>query len=169
MAKGDVTIREWGGAQARVWQVDDRTSSSETDTLKPGEPVKRTAAGSPFVIGLATGDPEAGTDVMVGIALSESTETSTVDGEVEVLEVVPGKTVLEVKATTASNVDTQAKIDALVGDTVTFDLTGGVYTVDENEGDDDDVHGLLVIGGDVTRGTLFVTVKDAVTPSGSAL
>lgn len=169
MAKGDVTIREWGGAQTRVWQVDDRTTSSASATIKAGEPVKRTAAGSPFVVALADGDPEVGTDVFVGIAMSESTETSTVDGEVEVLEPVPGKTVLEIKATTFANVDTQAEIDALVGDTVCFDLANGVYTIDENEGDDDNVHSLLIVGGDAVRGVLYAVVKSAITPAGSAL
>lgn len=169
MAKNDIKIRESAGVTSRVYQVQDRTSSSATGTIKAGEPVKLAAAGSPYVLALATGDPEIGTDLFVGIALSESTETATADGTVEVAVVVPGQTVMEAKPTTAANADTQAEIDALVGDTVTIDLTGSVYTLDENEGDDDNVHGFRIVGGDAVRGVLYFTVKDSATERGSLL
>jgi len=98
-------------------QVQDRTSSSLTVTIKPGEMVKRASDGSPYVIPILDGDPEQGTDKVVGIADTVSTETTSADGRVDVQLITP-ETILEVKATTLANVDTQAEIDALVGDVV---------------------------------------------------
>jgi len=168
MAKFDVKVVEPKGASTRQYQVQDRTSSSETDTVKAGEPVKLAAAGSPYVIPLATGDPEIGTDLFVGIAAGESTETSSADGTVDVIEITPN-TILEAKATTSTNVNTQAKIDALVGDTVCFDFDNTNYTIDENEGDDDNVHALRIVGGDPDKETLQVKVKWQATDMGAAI
>jgi len=166
MSFQDIKIVEKGSGSVRKYLVDDRTTSGAAATIKAGEPVKRASDGSPFVILLADGDPERGTDRMVGIAIEESSETSTVDGEVLVF--VPGPdTVLEAKATTAANVDTQAEIDALLGDVVSMDLTAGVFTLDENEGNDDNVHGFIIVGGDPDRQTLRFTVKNFVLEAGS--
>jgi len=168
MSFQDLKIVERGSGKVQVRLVDDRTTSGASATIKAGEPVKQAADGSPFVILCANGDPEQGTDKFVGIALKESTETSTVDGEVEVF--VPAtNTVIEGKATTAANVDTQAEIDALVGDVVCLDLTTGTFTIDEDEGNDDNVHGFIIVGGDPVKGTLRVTCKAAILETGSAL
>ena len=78
MAKQDFKIIKYAGP-TQTWDVDDRTTSSQTTNLLPGEPVKK--AGN-FVIALATGDPEVGTDELVGIVRKTSTESSTVDGKV---------------------------------------------------------------------------------------
>lgn len=166
MAKNDVRIREWGSARVQSFPVQDRTSSSAAATIKPGEPVKQASDGSPYALLLATGDPEVGTDTVIGIAMTESTETATADGAVDVL--VPGPdTVLECKATTAANFDLQSEIDALIGDAVAFDLTTGTFTVDENEGNDDNVHGLRIVGGDPDRSVVYFTFKQLATQNSS--
>lgn len=158
MSRNDVRIREWNDGFVRVVPVDDRDTSGATATIKPGEPVKMASDGSPFAILLATGDPEIGTDQMIGIAVSESTETASADGVVAVF--VPGpNSVLECKATTSTAFDTKSEIDALVNDCVTFDLTNGVFTVDEDEGNDDNVHGLRILGGDPNRAVVYFSVK----------
>ena len=167
MAIGDIKIVEPEKLSTENWQVQDRTSSSDT-VIYPGEPVKQAADGSPYVIHLATGDPEIGTDIFVGIAASQSTETATADGSVEVYKLQEGM-VLRGKATTAGNVDTAAKINALRGDCVTFDLTSTTYTIDEDEGNDNNVHGLIIMGGDPDKGTLDVRVKMGVRLEGVAL
>lgn len=169
MARANLKVREWGGARTQVWQVDDRTTTSATATIKPGEPVKLTGVGSPFAMLVADGDPEIGTDIFLGVAMTESTETSTVDGEVEVLMPVPGQTVFEIKATTVANIDTEAELNALIGDCVALDLATGTFTVDENEGDDDNVHGFRIIGGDFRKQTLYITLKTGVSQEGSLL
>lgn len=164
MALNDVKIVS-GPRTNQTFQV----ASGAAGSIKAGEPVKRTAVGSPYVVLCATGDPEIGTDVFVGIATSTSTDTATADGTVNVDVIVPGQTVLQAKATTAANVDTAAKIAALEGDTVNFDLTGTTFTIDEDEGDDDNVHSLLIIGGDHIAGTLDFLVKGAGTVGYSIL
>ncbi len=166
MAVNDVKIRKWGNGAVEQWQVQDRTSSGASATIKAGEPVKMAADGSPYVILLASGDPEVGTDIFVGIAMGESTETATADGVVEVF--MPGSTSeLACAATTSTNFDAQSEIDALVGDCVAFDLTTGTFTVDENEGNDDNVHGLRIVGGDPDKAEVWFRVKSGVTSAGS--
>ena len=159
--QGDIRILK-SAYGVETFGAEDRTTSSVTVAMAPGEPVKRGGSNGNFVIPIATGDPENGTDIFVGIAKQQSTETSTVDGEVEVELCGPG-TVLEGKATTAANMDTAAKLLGIRGDYVSFDVTGagtngptGVFTIDEDEGDDPNVHGLFIIGGDISKGRLRV-------------
>jgi len=161
MATGDVKIREKGSGRVEVF----RTEAAAT-AINPGEPVKVGGTGSNYVVPLATGDPEIGTDIFVGIAQKASTQTASADGTVEVF--VPAvDTVLECAAETAGNVDTDAKLLAIENDCVTFDLASSTYTIDENEGDDDNVHGLRILGGDIDKGRLYVAVKNEVTLTGS--
>lgn len=156
MAKADIQIVDSGAQQVstKVFKVEDRTTSSEADTIKPGEPVKISGTGSNFVAPLAAGDPEIGTDRMVGIAASESTETSSADGEVEVYLIRPGQTVMRAKAETSGNL-----ADGILNDSVTFDISSGSFVIDENEGDDPDVHGLLIVDYDADRGTVDFVLK----------
>jgi hypothetical protein len=150
------------------WTVEDRTTSSLTVTIKPGEMVKQASDGANYVVPILTGDPEIGTDIVMGIAATVSTETSSADGYVDVYMITP-ETLLEAKATTAANVDTQAEIDALMGDCVAADVTSLTQTIDENEGNDNNVHGLLIMGGNPDRSTLYVKVKSAALWQGAAL
>ena len=71
MARNDVKIVKADGGQYLTFDVQDTTSSSDTQLLQ-GEPVK--VSGN-YVIHLATGDPEIGTDEMVGIVSKDSTES----------------------------------------------------------------------------------------------
>lgn len=159
MAKNDVTIVDSTGGVVREFRVDDRTTSGASATIKPGEPVKKSGN---FVVLLATGDPEIGTDEFVGIAVDESTETSSADGVVNVFVPAPGKSVMRCKATTTTNIDTDDELEGVLQDCVTFDLTGTTFTVDENEGDDPNVHGLQIVDGDISKGTLdFVVQQNA--------
>lgn len=152
--KNDIKIIKNPG-EARRYNAEDRTTSSQTATMKPGEPVKGAGTGRNFVYLLADGDPEVGTDIFIGIVAEESTETSTADGTVLVHTLLPN-TMLRGKATTAANINTAAKLLALKGDYVAFDLAAGVFTIDEDEGDDPNVHGLCIIDGDIVKGTLDV-------------
>jgi hypothetical protein len=152
MAKNDVKIVDTGGysnVPTRTFLVDDRTTSSDTQIFA-GEPVKLSTN---FAAHLATGDPEIGTDVVIGIAASDSTETSTADGTVEVYMPLPG-VVYRCKAHTSTNLAV-----GIVLDTVTFDLTGTTYTVNEDEGTDENVHGLRILGYDATAGTVDFTIN----------
>ena len=156
MAKNDVTIVDNGGylnLPVRTFKVQDRTSSSDTQ-IYAGEPVKILAGeGGNYAGHLATGDPEIGTDIVIGIAKSDSTETASADGEVDVYMPLPG-VVYRAKATTSTNLAT-----GILNDCVTFDLTDTTYTVDENEGSDENVHGLRILGYDSTAGTVDFTIN----------
>jgi hypothetical protein len=163
MAKNDIKIIRGGGDVVQV-RVDDRTTSSDTQIL-PGDPVKK--AGN-FVAHLATGEPTNAAP-LYGIAVDESTETSTVDGVVNIQRVIPGETVLRAKVTTPANMDTDAKLLGILNDAVTFDLTSTTYTVDEDEGDDPDVHGIVILGGDIDNGTVDLMVKEFATEQGGTV
>jgi hypothetical protein len=133
--------------------VDDRTTTSDT-AIYAGEPVKIYGEeDGNYVYHLATGDPEIGTDIMVGITASDSTETATANGSVEVYLPLPG-IIYRCKATTPANL-----AEGIILDTVCFDLTSTTYTVDENEGSDENVHGLRIMGYDTTQGTVDFIIK----------
>jgi len=160
MAKGDVKIVDTGGyAQipVRTFVVDDLTTTSDT-VIYPGEPVKIYGEeDGNYVVHLATGDPEIGTDIMVGIAASTSTATATAEGTVDVYMPLPG-VVYRCKATTSTNL-----ADGILLDTVCFDLTSTTFTVDEDEGSDENVHPLRIVDYDATAGTVDFMINPKVT------
>jgi len=164
MATNDVKIVDVAGANVTPVRKF-RTEAGEADILV-GEPVKIGGTGNNYVIPLAKGDPEIGTDRMVGIAASDSNHTASADGIVEVYIPIPGMTVMRADAHTAANIDSDAKLLALLNDSVTFDLTSTTYTVNENEGDDPDVHGLMLVDGNIDEGTLDFVLKAGASISG---
>jgi hypothetical protein len=91
-------------------------------TIKAGRLVKK-ALGNASVVAFAASDatePVVGTDYLVGLATSTSTETASVAGTVQIMPILPGMVFLG-KANTATSWDTQAEYDALVGDRVLLD------------------------------------------------
>jgi len=169
--ENDFQVVRGGGGGVEVFIAEDRTTSSVTTTMKPGEPVKKGGATTNYVIPLATGDPEIGTDEFIGIVSKESTETASADGEVEIFRVQPLRTLLRAKPTTTGNMDTQTELDSLLLDWVCCDVTSssgtnGVFTIDEDEGDDPDVHAFQIVGGDVRALTLDVIVHSMATSAG---
>lgn len=154
----DIQIKDGAGFGAVPTTV--RQTEAGAADIKSGDPIKLKADGSPYVIGLATAEPVIGTTTqVVGIAKDASNHTATADGSMEAYILQSG-VIYSAKATTPANIDTQAKLDALVNDRVKFDLTGTVYTVDENEGDAA-ASGLQIVGGDYVTGEIFFTVRPA--------
>lgn len=160
MAINDVKIVDSAGYSAvptRTFKVDDLTTTSDT-TIYPGEPVKIYGEeDGNYAVHLATGDPEIGTDIMIGIASSQSTATSSAEGTVDVYMPMPG-VVYRCAATTPANLD-----DGVLLDTVCFDLTTLTYTVDENEGSDENVHPLRIVDYNSTNGTVDFIINPKVT------
>lgn len=154
---GDVTIVSGALGNVLTFPVDDRTTSSQTETIKAGNPVTQDNAS--YVEIVVNGGPVNSTGLMVGIAHNESTETSTVEGEVDVEIVVPFVTIMRARATTATNIDTAAELLTVKFDAVAFDNTSNVITIDEDEGDDPNEHGLVIVGGDINKGTLDFYLK----------
>lgn len=149
--KNDIKIVGTGGhcnVPTYKWQTE-----AAATAIYAGEPVKLKAAGSPYVIPCADADLTLGTDVeFIGIAATDSTQTASADGSVEVYVPLPG-IIYEAKVKTASTVDTAAKVLALCGDRVVFDLTSSTYTVDAAAGDAVG-NAVLIVGGDTTKSTL---------------
>lgn len=160
MAINNVRIYDRGGHECVPvweWQVD-----SSATLIYPGEPVKLAAAGSPFVIKLADDEPVIGTTTQViGIAASTSDNDSSNAGSVKVYIPLQG-VIYAAKATTAANVDTEAELNALVGDRVVFDLIGTTFTVDENA-TDTAASGLQIVGGSHDDKEIYFTIRPAAT------
>ncbi|KUK99148.1 MAG: hypothetical protein XE08_0225 [Parcubacteria bacterium 32_520] len=161
MSKLDVTVvkNPYNCQPTMTCKVQNYTGSSSTKILA-GEPVKLSAEGGNYVVKLATGDPEIGTDIVFGIAASDDTATATKDGEVEVLLPLPG-IIYRCKAHTPANLSEGIRYDC-----VTFDLTAGVYTINEDEGSDENVHGLRIVDFDTVNGTVDFEIKGNVTRYG---
>lgn len=152
MSRNDITIVSKAGLTA-VPTFTAITEAGATDILA-GEPLKVGGTGSNFAIPLATGDPETSTDRVLGIAAGPSDHTASANGTVEVYKPLAG-VVYRCNATTPGNL-----ADGVLLDRVALDLTGAVYTVDENEGDNAD-HGLVIVGYDATEGTVDFEIMDA--------
>lgn len=163
MSANDVRISTVGNGSlvTRTYRVE----AGAVGSIDVGEPVKIGGTGLNYVILLATGDPEIGTDRMVGIAARVSTDTVADDGTVDVW-VPDANSVMTCAAHTAGNIDTDAKLLAILNDSVTFDLTTSTFTVNENEGDDPNVHGLMIIGGDINQGTLDFILNPSASQAG---
>lgn len=160
----DISVVRGGGSSFQA-DVDDTTTSSGSQ-IQRGEVVKRSNAN--FVLQIADGDPEVGTDILAGIANSPSTETSTADGKVELTQILPS-TLLRGRATTASNINSAANLLGVKFDYVAFDVTSSAQTIDENELDDPNVHGLCILDGDIVAGTLDVLVHMMATLSANTV
>lgn len=147
-----------GPVYTRLFQVEAGTANS----IKGGVPLKKDGA---YVVAVANGDPEIGTDEFVGVSSSISTETADEDGTVEVRVISVGETILRGPASTPANLEN----NDYRGMSVTFDVSSGVYTIDEDEADDIDVHGLVIVDQDADRGTVDVMVKPEATIIGSKI
>lgn len=95
--------------------------------INAGEPVAK-VPGAGVVTACATNAGTIGTDYIVGIAATNSTQTATIAGHVYVYPTNSATTWL-VRPTVLATWDTQAKYDALVGKRVLIDLTTGSYTL----------------------------------------
>lgn len=156
MAANDIRIFKHGYSVMRC-----RTEANVKLGIAPGDAVRGgVGTGTNYVDLMLDGDPEQGTDMFAGVTRSAATNTAAADGVVDVELIGPG-TIIEGKANTASNMDTDTKLLGLLFDFVCFDRSAataaGVLTIDENEGTDQDVHGLTILNGDIVRGTLLVT------------
>ena len=171
MSENDFQIIRNPGAIIE-FDVNDRDGSGFSATIKAGEAVGRYgASGSAvtnanYVLPIFNNAPEISSDIFVGIATEVSNETATVDGKCLVALALPGLTVIRGKANTSTNVNTAAKLLGIMMDFVAFDkagqnLTAGATTIDEDETDDSNVHGLCIVGGDIDKFTLDVIIHAA--------
>lgn len=155
MAVNNVRVLKKGYTVQRM-----RTEANAFVGLRTGDAVKIGGTGTNYAVPCLDGDPEQGTDIFLGITHSDATNTASADGFVDVELVGPG-TVMEALANTPSNIATAANLLGILLDFVTFDRSAatvaGVLTVDENEGTDTAIHGLMILDGDINSGKLFFT------------
>jgi hypothetical protein len=129
MALRDITVlREgtFGSTGTRKFAV-----AAGATAINAGEPVVRALAGT-SVTAMATSKPVVGTDYVVGIAATASTNSASAAGYVEVLP-ASSDVVFAIAPKTATSWDTQAEYDALVGARVTLDLTSSTYTINASD------------------------------------
>ena len=137
---------------SKTWVV----ASGGVGTIAMGTPTQPidAAAASPYLgtaIPMVDGDGNT-SERFAGIAKSDSDETASVAGTVEIWTPLPGL-MYSGKAKTASTADTQAEVDALTGKRVVFDLTSSVWTVDAAAADAV-ANCVVIIGGDYQTQTL---------------
>ena len=114
-----------------------KVASGAAATIKAGQLVLKTK-GSPYVVAWNasnTAKPVVAADFVAGLATSDSTETATADGNVNILQITPDMVLLG-NPDTAATWDTQSEYDLLVGDRVLLSTTSGrVQTILATNGD----------------------------------
>lgn len=143
MARSDILLYDDGVAQfpssKRFTVKANPVTTSTNPSIKAGEfvlkllgPKSGTQNKGSMVtawgVSLAT-KPECGTDYLAGLAMSDSTESATVNGYVDIMPITAGVTYLIVPNAPTSW-DTQAEYDALVGARVKLNTSStGVQTL----------------------------------------
>lgn len=156
MAANDIKILKHGLTVQRF-----RTEANVTVGIRAGDAIKAAAGtGTNFASLCLDGDPEQATDMFAGVSRIDGSETAALNGVIDV-ELVAFGTIMEAKATTVANVNTDAKLLLLLNDFVCFDRSAataaGILTVDEDEGTDFDVHGLMILDANISTGAIYFT------------
>ena len=147
---GDFTILEQNSSMGRGGRL--YNVAAGADAIYAGEPVVRSLGGTTVtrMYGSSTSGntvPVVGTDYVVGIATTNSTQTASVAGVVDVMPLNAGITYLAAPKVAASW-DTQAEYDALVGKRMLIDLASGTYTVLASDSAN---NGLIVAALDIAK------------------
>lgn len=171
MALGDITMLQsnsaQGGRGARLYNV-----AAGTPILA-GEPVQATLGGA-SVTPADTNTPVVGTTYFAGIAATNSTNTASAAGSVNVIPITAADTWLIAPAVAASW-DTQAEYDALVGDRVLIQNNAQVgysYSAGVNNGtysllaSDSATSGCVVVALDIAKypGKVAIAFRNGVNP-----
>jgi len=161
MSKGDIEIIEPKVLSTKQFQV----AAGAANSISPGEPVVGTP-GTATVALAADATPVVGTDYLIGVATSESTDTVGAAGVVDVY-VFQGGEIISMKSKAAGSADTAAEILAIENDFLLMDLTSEVFTVDVATG-----HaisgGLRATGqGEPENSRVYLAVRSAATLTGS--
>jgi len=161
MTIGDYLLVEPKDVSTQTFQV----AAGADNTISPGEPVVCTPGTATVALG-ADGIPVVGTDYLIGVATSESTDTTAAAGTVDVY-LFGGGEVISGKAKTAANADTAAEILAAANDFVLMDLTGAAWTIDMGSGHGI-TGGLMLTGeGEPENSRVYARVRAAATLIGS--
>jgi hypothetical protein len=163
MAANNVRVLKHGYSVLRF-----RTEANVKLGMAVGDAVIVAGTGTNYVDLLLDGMPTRGTDVFVGVTHNAATNTSAADGVVDVETVGPG-TMLEAKATTVGNINTDAKLLGILNDVTNFDRSAataaGTLTIDETNttAKKSSTLSLVIIDGDIVKGMLRVLVSAGIT------
>lgn len=161
MAKADLTVVGFS-AGARQYRV-----AASATKFFAGEPVNflgtltAGVASVNTVVVLTDNKPVIGTDNFVGVSAQDTAVNSsgTVTAQkILVDSVVPEVSLIRGKAKTAANIATDTQLLGVLWDTVVFDLTAAIYTIDETA--QANTGGLTIVNGDNIKGTLDVKVDE---------
>lgn len=158
MSHGDISVVGASGGKRPF-----RIAASAT-RYYAGEPMMRVPTYSSGAISVNTitvitdAKPRVATDEFVGIAaLDAPTLPTTLAAHTTNVTVpIPNTTILRGRAKVAANVDTDAELLLILGDVVDFDLTTGVYTIDDTAASN--ASALTIVNGNIAKQTLDVTV-----------
>ena len=146
-------------------------ASGSVQSIAAGDPVTladATGAATGAVKIAGDGDPIVGSGHrFAGIAKSDSTDTATVAGIVQVWLPLPG-IIYSGKAKTSSTADTQAEINALQGKRVVLDLTSTTWSVDA-AATDAITNGIVIVGGNPPTTEIYFMVMPSITFLGNAV
>jgi hypothetical protein len=134
-----------------------QTKANNT-SIKVGEPAM--VVDTNYAGPLTDGKPVIDTDQFLGIATKLDTVTASAAGTCDIHVPIAMKTVLRGKVKTTTDINTAAKIAALLNEDCLFDLTGTTYTIDV--GTTDGGSGLKIKAIDNVKNTVDVWVKERV-------
>ena len=160
MSRGDLSvIGVSGGAHPY------RVAASATRGYA-GEPINSLSVGTAGAGSVNTGvvmtdtKPRIGTDAFVGVAaqnMKVDSAGTVIAHKLQVVVPIPSVTRIRGRAKTLASVDTDAELLLILWDYVDFDLTTGVYTIDEAAAAD--ASALTIVDGNPRKGTLDVVVS----------
>lgn len=157
MSKADISIRETGGLNyipTDRWVV----ATGTTGTIEAGEPCKQNASADENVVVLADEDLTIATDQpMAGMSATDSTETTSAAGYVNLYVPLPSIK-WEIKADVAASADTQAEIDAFIGNLLLIDVTTSKFTMSLTDGNSQTA-AFSITGGNPSRSTVFFRIR----------
>ena len=145
MAKGDIQPFENSGANKTDGSIKFLVVAGTTASINAGEPVQK-LAGAAGASQFPNNGPTA-TIRIAGVAASNSTETASAAGTVDVIPANPGQ-IWMIAPKVPASWNTQALYNAQVGKRVLLDLTSGVYTALTTDGAG---NGIIVEYIDVAR------------------
>lgn len=131
-----------------------------------GDPINSLSVGTAgagsvnTVVVLTDNKPVVGTDAFVGIAaqnMQVNSAGTVVAHKLQVAVPIPSCTRIRGAAEVAANVDTDAELLLILWDYVLFNLSSGVYTIDDTASADSS--GLTIVDGNTTKSTLDVVVS----------
>lgn len=132
MASGDLSLYKANDSTGSLGSIRHQVQlSAGAPAINVGEPVSKTL-GTQYVITNPTSGQVVATNFLAGISTSQSTETTALDGYVDVMPIDQG-TIWLIAPAVAATWNTQAKYNALVGARVLIQksTTGntGIYTI----------------------------------------